>query len=206
MNHCIGWQSGGPLVDLARTAISPVSLTTMLCDADETMHVKATDCSSRLMSTMCCLPASLLLPLFTLTHSQTLFSVANPVLKKGPPVLLIHAAASPLFFVHAVPSVKKALPTSSCALLAPLDPLGLALNIPSPRKPSLILSNGNHSRTPPSTRPKLSKCSSSRLPYHHAHLCIVICPHLPSITFLYSVHLLSIICALFVNRRRVSFS
>ena len=74
-----------------------------------------------------------------------------------------YAAADLYFFVCAVRSFKKALPTSACILLTPEDPLGLIFSTSS-RKPSLILSSGNHSLILPLGTQGWVKCPFSGLP------------------------------------------
>ena len=84
-----------------------------------------------------------------------------------------YAAADLYFFVCAVRSSKKAFPTSACILLTPEDPLGLIF-ITSSRKPSLILSSGNHSLILPLGTQGWVKCPFSGLPWHPVPLSIII--------------------------------
>ena len=89
-----------------------------------------------------------------------------------------YAAADLYFFVCAVRSFKKALPTSACILLTPEDPLGLIFSTSS-RKPSLILSSGNHSLILPLGTQGWVKCPFSGLPWHPVPLSIIIHSHSP---------------------------
>lgn len=159
MEHedCIALVIRGPLVDLGRTTLSPIGTTIspinfvrLLWGADEMMHVKAMDCEMLEKCQVCVLCLHLFsCPFSPLSHSQALFSAANYFLKMRPPVWLNfspHSMLLCIFFVHAVPFAKRTSPSSSCALLAPLYPLGFVSNISSSRKPSFILSNGNHSQ------------------------------------------------------------
>lgn len=130
----------GTVVDSHRTSISSMHVMRLLCGLMKNQRLEPGPISS-----MCSLAASLLPPLPPITHSQMIFSAANPFLKMKPPPSC--AAALLHFFVHTVLTAKKALPTPSFVLLAPVDPLGFILNISS-RKPSLILSNENHSPAP----------------------------------------------------------
>lgn len=84
------------------------------------------------------------------------------------------------FFVHAVPSPKKAFSTLSCALLATLYPLGLLLNFSSSR-PCKIISNGNYSLAPSH---HTAKAMWNLLVFHNA-ICISVSLHVHSFPFLF---------------------
>lgn len=159
MNHCIVLAVGGPLVDPRRTTISPVNFTQLLPAADEMMHVKTIDCEM-LDKCQVCVPHLYLSSFpFHFSHSQALFSAANPFLKMRLPVCLFPPPSYPMLLLFFFSSfMLLLLPRKSynliLCLISSSVSLGLMLNSSSSRKPSFILSNGNHSLDPSHHTPK----------------------------------------------------
>lgn len=179
----------------------------LLCGADETTHMKATDCEM-LDKYQVCIPClhlfSFLFSLFT--NSQTLFSAANLFLKMRPPVLLTHPpfhAVTLLFLCSCCSISQESIPNPILCLISSSVSFGTPFELFF-QQACKIISNGNYSLAPSH---HTAKAVWNPLVFHnHMHLCIITCPCLSSIIFLQNVHLMPIICALFMSRSHVLFS